>query len=383
MSHVIALIENTFGFPLTDSNVARISKLLPPSSSFDYWEFFQELNELLSDPVVPERVEAELRPLIGYSFTGNVEEMVFYDVNQTGIDVEYFKKLLIYYHRVYLVIHTEFGLEQPTRKRAAEFIRLIHRIKPLVEKNIINFVREEVLNNVDPQFRDYFAKAYGHKIGGFVSVTPDAPNPLTSLAADLNGSWQLDLDYVTTQRQHWDLVVGSSQLTKSSRFQAELTHFWSTSLLEFDLPNLADLQYADIIAIRDNADAFAEWRTALEEMFARVQAQCNDPEKLSDEVHYYIRHAMSEKAAGLRKEINQSSLKHHLKSNGLLLTLDLIGIILTQQFVDIDPLKKMFQLSFSAKGISGLLPPLLRAASGNDRAIVQRHYSLFEEKARS
>jgi hypothetical protein len=57
-----------------------------------------------------------MRAFIGY--THSESDMIFYDVNDNGIDLDYFNRLLLYYHRVVLTIHTEFFYEKMFDKGA-------------------------------------------------------------------------------------------------------------------------------------------------------------------------------------------------------------------------------------------------------------------------
>ena len=203
MKSLVELIEYHFGHTLNSVLINSIKRLNDRDD--ELFDFMERFSDFADNPFIPEREGNELRAFIGFSHSDT--DMIFYDVDQNAIDLNYFKRLLLYYDRVALTIHTEFFYEKMGYvEPIVDLVDLVNSIKPLVEKNIINFVSEPVLYNPARSFAASFKSLTGRKLP---RDRYDAyGNRLTepAILADLNACHILDLDYVTTKPSNWSSV---------------------------------------------------------------------------------------------------------------------------------------------------------------------------------
>jgi hypothetical protein len=343
----------------------------------DVYAFFETVRGVLGQPSLPPRMPGELRPLVGYTFTADPDNTIFYDVNEHGIDLEYFKKLLLYYNRVGLVVHTEAFAEMQDPETAEGLMKLLLKIKPLIEKDVIFFVNEIELYNVSPSVRHELSGLTGREIPSYLHTSDFE----SRIIADLNGCSRFDLDYVTTNRDQWDQVNALQRRAGAAGIERDISSLWATSLLQFQLPNLHRLSYPDLIAIREHSEALDGWRALLSEVIAHVVL--TNPvslEQAADAIQYLAKHRFAERRAKILDEIRQSSLKNHVKANSLNLTLSFLGLFMAGNIVGIDT-KDIVTLALGSNGPLAVLLYLLeqRRLERHALPVQARYFSLFQE----
>ncbi len=339
----------------------------------------------MDQPFIPKRAEGELRAFVGY--THSQADMIFFDLEAHPIDLNYFKRLLLYYDRVALTFHTEFFCELVGPDHLARFLEVVNSIKPLVADNTVIFVGEPVLYNPSVEFGDAFRRLTGRELSAGGKDNDNKPSNMSeresAILADLNPCHTLDLDYVTTQPANWSAIkrwyVGSGR----EELQKEARHVWATSLVTSELPNLVNLTYKDIISIRKNSDAFTEWRQTLDELFELLAK--NNPtsmEQLGKEVQYFSKHRISEKKRRLEEEIAKSSLKCHLKNSALIITISFLGQLIASQYIDIPLTRQMVSLITGSSGVAGVASLMGTKWTSRSKKLLAKYYSLLEEALR-
>jgi hypothetical protein len=381
MKSIVELIEYSFGATLDTKfvHMLRQGKLLNTDVTED---FMTSLLDLTDHPFIPERRDGELRAFVGYTYSD--ANMVFYDVDRNGVDLNYFKRLLLYYDRVALTIHTEFFFERRRDPSAViGLVDLVNSMKPLVEQNIMNFVNETILYNSTKSFRRSYQNLTGKAFPNQNSYYFDSGYRVKReypILEDLNACHSIDFDYVTTLESNWSEIKGWYINAPKFAVEKEAQHLWANSLITFDLPNLTNLTYDDIISIRQNSDAFYEWRRNLNELFELLAK--NTPSTVLDiskEVQYFSKHSVAEKRRKLEEEIRTSSLQSHLKTGLLIITVSFLGQLLASQFIDIPLTRQLITLLAGSSGAASLVPLFQKQKGKRKNKLLAKYYSLLEE----
>lgn len=332
--NLVYFMEEYFGFTLSSKNLRRCQLKLR-ENKYSNSSFLMAVSDYMykSKPF-PKRKTAELRPLIGHSFTKNPYESIYYDVSLDGINVEYFKKMLLYYNKVCLTIHTEFFGENFYNIEASiNFLNFILSIKPLIENDIIGFVYE-------PFFY------------------PDTEDLKGYITADIHGCAEFDLDYTTTNSNSWKYLHQINYSSKN-KFESQIETILNSSFLNFELPNLKGVPYLELIEIRDNSVAFSDLRLIFEKIMEElVLDKESSLSEIGDKLDYLIKHRFSEQKSILTDEILKSSFLSSFKSNSLNLCLSFAGLLIASKFAQVEN-KDLIMLASGASGPLAFFPYLI------------------------
>ena len=314
----------------------------------------------------------------------------------------------IFDHRYFSISPAEQALAY-RRLRLANLARFLTEIDPLIVDDIIVFIQEpqypdpfpynardlrrlagvpgivRAVSHLNREGREIAARAAESVLSQPEGSMPFGPESYAGFSlngilagmivgSETGGSWDLYLPHREMQPVMNYVIkrAGGNLHGVNDRPELRLLH----DLLSVELPGITDnIKTKDLVAIRRNGTAFAEWRDELQAALFELAYQLDsDPEMPQDARKRILRDRLSPAAAHARSEVGRSAALEQLKS-GVVGTA--IGTVLGLPF-------GTPAASAGAAGLSGLAGVVLSWLNGlpsrPTRKALARQYAVFTAK---
>ena len=335
---VVDAIENTLGATLTAQTPGEVLKL----SSRQQEELAHNIDELIDaqtrgsfDPVGSVFLDDSMDADTAY-FSGEPPEVS-----------EKVRKLLLYFPEV-LVPWGDLsgGLEICGPEYLSYAVRYAANHKLLLQEHALTLVSPSAVRddgiesatlaaamaNSDVAFAKY-AKPYLPVVQHLADerVVEDVQAFLLSLYKDIAyagvlGVEPVVLDYSKRALLQYHLEAGLRAPLDAIGAEGRA----GNALVSLDLPALADLSIADLVALRRNADEYHQWRSSLGRVLRRTSERAQDVDDVQ-RVFYDESDLLVEKAARIKEKVGQSGLAKHLKATTERVAVGLGAAAATQQ----------------------------------------------------
>lgn len=386
LATIVDLLENFFGASLTPDLASSVGGLSAPQlyDLAEQWTLFGDTQQEQPDQSPP--LVAMVPRLIGPA--------EIRDMGGAGGYVASIANLLLYYPRVH-VFHMplsplDLALRPEPHAVVAEFVRTYAHLRGLIERGAVVVSNWPDSRRTEPYIHELNAFAArdseliefvrricrDHSLPAHMNETNviDEYHITQVIAAETNTSWTAKYRALLDLHE-FQLSRTNQYLTSTDRVELQAVDLFG----RLELPAFSNFDLGDLQRIRDEEEAFVEWRAEMASIARAVLREEHGPGGLlSREFSQQARQALAPRVAAIKQRMQTKSLHHHARDATIGFVAGAVAAIATDPPPADGSLASMVKKPVVGGMVGLLLSMLAKRTSAKDR-ILYRFYSLFEE----